>query len=699
MAEDPSLRVMWLVHMQSLADQAITTFVDLAEEQESSFTRRARIIHSGASARTTLADQDTDLVALTYHQLRDLEVQEMDLLKQYFQRPTIVVVDEAHHVASTKYEQFLDVVEAIETTRALIGLTATPPSTSNARRSFTDRFPTLIHQAGLIELIEQRILARPDVTTIDTGFELDALTPQQLATARADDIPAAVLRQLNKAVRNERVVAVWRERKDHWGRTLVFASNIDHADRLQEMLEKAGADCRVLHSGVGDRSEVLDWFRTHDGEAVLVSVGMLNEGVDLPKAETAFLVRATTSPVLMQQMIGRVLRGPKANGSAEAHIVHFRDNWVNLPDVLSPRELLPVRSDAEPARADDRAMPFLDDDELDEMADIDERLRLQFAQLKSGVLNGAGVSVPVAAVRDSRLLGFYRVDEFRVPVLDHQLDGFLALMSDAAEWSGQRRRPPVLSYFDDSMPPVPPARSLEMIRAVVEEAGELLELEQLDVVASPRAVAERIVKGDDSAQQRWERITAEYQRRFVRAAFATLDAFAEAVDREERELRRPVRSAGIEGAVARSRSDVPHRLRRAPQRKIKPVLLRVADQLHDLVPGSLAASVDRDLDIDWTVRVTGTSFAHWSRKQTGKGAGREAIRVNRLLQASKRQVGDEILEFLVYHELLHHLLPGNGHDSYFRELEARWPGYEDCNKFLDTLHEEFDTKPESYRSA
>ncbi len=93
------------------------------------------------------------------------------------------------------------------------------------------------------------------------------------------------------------------------------------------------------------------------------------------------------------------------------------------------------------------------------------------------------------------------------------------------------------------------------------------------------------------------------------------------------------------------------------------------------------------------------SFAHWSRKQTGKGAGRETIRVNRLLQAPKRQVGEEILEFLVYHELLHHLLPGNGHDSYFRELEARWPGYENCNRFLDTLHEQFDTRPESYRGA
>ena len=58
--------------------------------------------------------------------------------------------------------------------------------------------------------------------------------------------------------------------------------------------------------------------------AVLVSVNMLNEGVNLPDARTAFLARPTTSHILMQQMIGRVLRRPKANGDADAHLVDFR---------------------------------------------------------------------------------------------------------------------------------------------------------------------------------------------------------------------------------------------------------------------------------------------------------------------------------------------------------------------------------------
>lgn len=701
MVEEPSLRVMWLVHMQSLADQALTAFADLAEEQPASFTRRARVIHSDASARSTLADPDTDVVALTYQQLLALDTQQRDLIDRFFSRPTIVVVDEAHHAGSSSYERFLGHLADIPTLRGLIGLTATPPAGQGARHAFLQRFPTLIHQVGLIELIKQQILARPDITTVDTGIHFGPLPPPQQAAARTDDLPPAVLKMLNSRNRNEKVIATWKERPDHWGRTLVFAANIDHADTLHALLVRADANTRVLHSGSGNRSETLDWFLGQDGNAVLVSVGMLNEGVDLPKAETAFLVRATTSPVLMQQMIGRVLRGPKAKGSAEAHIVHFRDSWANLPDVLSPIELLPLRADRHADSGGDGVLPFLEDDELNELADIEAKLQQQFDMLSAEIFRtdaAPGASLAAPNVRDARLLGFYELDGFRIPVLDHQVDGFNALMDDAVRWahSGDKRLP-VLSYFDAAMPPVPLARSLELVRANVEEIRERLELHPLDAVVSPRAVAARIYRSELDDKGRWALIEAEYRRRFVRIAFPTLESFAEAVDRELRELRRPRRRPDVEAAVPSPTSPDLDRLPRAA-RMIKPIMGRVISRLPALIPAELADAVDRSIDLDWTPGVTDASFAHWSRKRSGKGAGNiETIRVNLLLKAPKRDVPDSVLEFLVYHEILHHLLPGNGHDSYFRELEGRWPGYMECNLFLDTLHEEWDTRPASYR--
>ena len=54
---------------------------------------------------------------------------------------------------------------------------------------------------------------------------------------------------------------------------------------------------------------------------------MLTEGVDIPKTQTVFLVRPTRSDALLSQMIGRALRGPRAGGTREAHLVTFVDTW------------------------------------------------------------------------------------------------------------------------------------------------------------------------------------------------------------------------------------------------------------------------------------------------------------------------------------------------------------------------------------
>jgi len=58
-------------------------------------------------------------------------------------------------------------------------------------------------------------------------------------------------------------------------------------------------------------------------------------------------------------------------------------------------------------------------------------------------------------------------------------------------------------------------------------------------------------------------------------------------------------------------------------------------------------------------------------------------------------VSGELLEFLLFHGLLHRLLPGRGHDAEFRRLEAMWPHAADRDLELDSLHEQF----EMYESA
>jgi len=93
--------------------------------------------------------------------------------------------------------------------------------------------------------------------------------------------------------------------------------------------------------------------------------------------------------------------------------------------------------------------------------------------------------------------------------------------------------------------------------------------------------------------------------------------------------------------------------------------------------------------VNWTRRPITSSWAYWSWRRTTRARDKPVIRVNRALQALHRQVSDELLVYLVWHELCHHLLPGRGHDAEFRRLEALWPDHLVLDNELDTLHERF----------
>ncbi len=111
--------------------------------------------------------------------------------------------------------------------------------------------------------------------------------------------------------------------------------------------------------------------------------------------------------------------------------------------------------------------------------------------------------------------------------------------------------------------------------------------------------------------------------------------------------------------------------------------------------GTKRARLDRtDLPAQgWTPKTTSerwpTAWGNWTMKNTGQLSGQRVIRVHSALRAPKRQVSDEMLEYLLFHEMLHDLLPGQGHDAEFRRLEALWPGSAALDLAFDTMHERY----------
>ncbi len=53
---------------------------------------------------------------------------------------------------------------------------------------------------------------------------------------------------------------------------------------------------------------------------MLINIKILTEGTDIPDVQTVFITRETKSDILLTQMIGRALRGPRMGGTEKAYI-------------------------------------------------------------------------------------------------------------------------------------------------------------------------------------------------------------------------------------------------------------------------------------------------------------------------------------------------------------------------------------------
>jgi superfamily II DNA or RNA helicase len=709
LGHDPRLRVLWIAHRQELLEQASARFAKWGPTLPPNERRRVRVVHSRAASPSVLAKTDVDIGLVTFASLANAWGRpQQNILKAFMGRPTIVVVDEAHHAGADSYRLPLEFAKE-RGAEAILGLTATPnPLGKQARRRVRELLGKPIIETPVDVLVASGVLACPVVHTIDTG-EVMELARDEVQRSVDLDLPPTVLRRLAHRLRNDLIVETIAGGWPGWGKSLVFAATIEHAERLTDTLRQKlpGTEVAAVHSEMeDDRGDVLARFRESSDAGVLVSVGMLTEGIDLPDARTAFLARPTTSHILMRQMVGRVLRGPSSGGTTEGHVVYFRDEWTNFADILEPAEVLvdPVlQGPRRPGEPERRLPPVLADDQSEVAPDLVAAIERMYRGTVAARASGRSRYVdddappPDVTLTTAHLAGFYRLPDRNVPVFDHQRDAYRELIDSAVAGTLQGRPP--MSFFDDGMPPYPTTRSLRDLVEEVRVSHVAPDWVGLVALVGPGRAAERLLaKGALSETQRAQIVRDEYERTLARVAFATLERFEEAVERELR--RRRQRTQGARPTGLEPEHDVAaggtRSLRPYADRRLKPLLDGVHERASELLPPHVRIRLGDPPQVKWTRRVVSSTLAHWSIQLLGQRAGEQVIRVNLLLSATRDVVSDEMLEYLLWHELLHSLLPGQGHDAEFRELEARWPEAASLDAEFDTFHERWATDPIRY---
>jgi superfamily II DNA or RNA helicase len=296
----PRARLLFVAHREELLTQARATFAHAV--RDAAFgelwvrgKRPVRFDHVFASVQT-----------LSGADLGHLDPDHFD----------VVVIDEFHHAAALTYRALLDRLAPAE----LLGLTATPDRADglDVLGNFDGRIAA---ELRLWDAIDAAYLAPFSYYGIHDGVDLQAVpwvrgrgydAAALTGVLTADHAWAhLVIEQVRQKVTDPRRM-----------RALGFCVSVAHARFMAERFAAAGIPAVAVwgETPFVDRQTALNDL-TAGRVAVVFTVDLFNEGIDVPDVDTLLLLRPTDSGTLFLQQLGRGLR--RSPGKATCTVLDF----------------------------------------------------------------------------------------------------------------------------------------------------------------------------------------------------------------------------------------------------------------------------------------------------------------------------------------------------------------------------------------
>ena len=353
---DKGKKVLWIAHRHELLNQAMSAFVERIAYQDVFPTKQSfnyRVISGLKEHGSVRQIQATD----------DLIIASKDSLNSGFQylynnwlknntKEVFLVIDEAHHATAKTYRSLIDKLREKVDSLRILGLTATPFRTAKYEKGLLKKvFPNdIVYKTDMKSLVRLGTLAKPHFEEESTGQNfLKGLEEKDFERLNKLNLTSANKKLAESIAKNrERNLAIvnkYLSNKRKYQPALVFAINRQNAVALDTLFRKNRVKSDfVISSHLSSKSasqtnqQKIEQFRNGQLE-VLINVNILTEGTDVPGVSSVFLARPTISTILMTQMIGRGLRGPKAGGTEEAYIVSFIDEWQDKVAWVNPERL------------------------------------------------------------------------------------------------------------------------------------------------------------------------------------------------------------------------------------------------------------------------------------------------------------------------------------------------------------------------
>lgn len=329
--KNPEVEVLIVVDRTVLIDQTVNKLVSLGIVP--------RVIH-GSSIYNTY-NLPSKILVTSIQTLNNRLKKNPEYLPETIK---LIIVDECHHsYVSRQHPHKSRYARLFSWSKAnnsfVFGFTATPERLSK-KESLNEIYSTLVLSSSFLELLSAGQLCKWEVYAQPSKHLEEQLSSLDISMGDYDQkglgqvmcsshmVSYAITQWLNLARQLSRNPS-----------TICFAVNKNHADLLQREFIKQGISAAVVVDNTSLKERNWLYSELSTGQlTVLISVGVLTEGFDVPNVEVGLMVRPTASIGLYIQQFGRILRN--SPGKSKAILLDITANYAKhgCPSEYNPYE-------------------------------------------------------------------------------------------------------------------------------------------------------------------------------------------------------------------------------------------------------------------------------------------------------------------------------------------------------------------------
>jgi len=254
-------------------------------------------------------------------------------IKRFIGKVSAVIIDECHNMGNT-IKSIVSTLADNNKNLRVIGMTATPYRTkkgymflewpdgklNTAENSIDPYFKKLVYRITADELINKNYLTAPTVEDVKDHYDTSELKLNSMGKFDSKSIDKAFIGQGRLT---SQIISDIIDRSCNRNGVLIFCATIQHANEAMESLPPQLSAIVTGKTKKADRELLLKRFKAKEIK-YLVNVAVLTTGFDAPHIDVVAVLRATESPGLFQQIIGRGLR--LSDGKDDCLILDYAEN-------------------------------------------------------------------------------------------------------------------------------------------------------------------------------------------------------------------------------------------------------------------------------------------------------------------------------------------------------------------------------------